>query len=247
MPRAEAVPIVCNAFRQTLSFRPALSPSYPQRAVGSGSCRHSDVMERPPADAETQSAARIRAAAIALFRQRGYHGATVRELASAVQMETASLYYHYPSKQDLLVDLIDRTMDRLIAGVQQSVADVQGAEARLRAALRFHVDFHTAHQDEAFVSHSELRALEPDNLRRIVAKRDRYEGLMRELLSAGVDEGVFSIADVRLLAKAVLMMCSGVSDWFGPDGRLSPADVARGYVEMVLRMVRAPSGERAAR
>jgi AcrR family transcriptional regulator len=189
----------------------------------------------------TASADRIRVAAIALFRERGYHGTSVRELAAAVQMEPASLYYHFPSKQDLLVDLFDRTMDDLIAGFEAAVAGVQGPEAQLVAVLRFHVRFHTDRQDEAYVSHSELRALEPANLERIVAKRDRYEQLLRGLLQAGVDAGRFEIADIRLLAKAVLMMCSGVSDWFGAGGRLSPDDIAGGYVDMVLRMVRAPA------
>lgn len=189
-------------------------------------------------------AERIRNAAIVLFRERGYHGTSVRDLAAAVQMEPASLYYHYPSKQDILVDLFDRTMDDMIAGVRHAVEGATGAEARLKAALRFHVVFHVERQDEAFVSHSELRALTPDNLRRIIAKRDRYERVMNELLSAGVKEGCFEIADVRLLSKAVLMMCSGVSDWFGPQGRLSGEMIAQGYVDMVLRMVAAPGAPR---
>lgn len=201
---------------------------------------------RDPVSDPADGAARIRTAAIALFRDRGYHGTSIRELATAVQMEPASLYYHFPSKQALLVELFDRTMDALIDGLQHSVVGWTGAEDRLSAALRFHVRFHTDHRDEAQVSHSELRALEPANLERIVAKRDRYERLMRDLLAAGVDEGCFEIADVRLLAKAVLMMCSGVSDWFEAGGRLSPADIAEGYVDMVLRMVAVP-GARDAR
>lgn len=201
---------------------------------------------RGQVDDAAAGAARIRAAAVALFRKRGYHGASMRELANAVQMEPASLYYHFPAKQALLVDLFDRTMDALIDGLRQSVAGHVGAEERLKAALRFHVRFHTDHRDEALVSHSELRALEPANLKRIVAKRDRYESLMRDLLTAGVDEGRFEIADVPLLAKAVLMMCSGVSDWFEAGGRLSPVDIAEGYLDMVMRMVAAP-GQRGVR
>ena len=46
----------------------------------------------------------------------------VRDLAQAVQMETASLYYHYPSKQDILVDLFNCTMHDMITGVEQAAA-----------------------------------------------------------------------------------------------------------------------------
>lgn len=184
-----------------------------------------------------ESAERIRQVALTLFRQRGFHGTSIRDLAQGVGMEPASLYYHYASKQDILADLIDRTMDALIAGIDRAVTGADGAQARLALALRFHLGFHVEFQTEAFISHSELRALTPGNLDRIVAKRDRYEATMRALLEAGVREGCFAIDDVALLCKAILMMCSGVSDWFGPHGRLSGESITQGYVDLVMRMV----------
>lgn len=182
-------------------------------------------------------AARIRDAAIALFRQRGYHGTSMRELASAVRMEPASLYYHYPSKQLILVDLLERTMADLLTGIDAAVAPLARPVDRLAAALRFHVDFHVARRDEACVSHSELRALTPENLQRVVVRRDQYEARLRALLEAGVADRSMSIGDIPLAAKAMLMMCSGVSDWFGPDGRLGGEAVAAHHVELALRMV----------
>lgn len=186
-------------------------------------------------------AERIRKAAIDLFRERGYHGTSVRDLAHAVEMETASLYYHYPSKQDILIDLFDHTMADLIAGVEAAVAGETGAVQRLRAAVRFHVAFHIARQDEAFISHSELRALDEVPLARTIAQRDRYEKFMRSLLRAGVKEGCFKIADIGITATAILMMCSGVSDWFQGRGRLSGSSIADHYAELVLRMVASPA------
>ena len=189
----------------------------------------------PPGGAE-----RIRKAAITLFRERGYHGTSVRDLARAVQMETASLYYHYPSKQDILIDLFNRIMEDMIVGVEQAVAAATGAEQRLRAAVRFHVGFHVARQDEAFISHSELRALSEEPLGRVILQRDRYEKFLRALLSAGVKEGCFEIADVGVTAAAILMMCSGVSDWFQRRGRLSGSSIAERYADLVVRMVASP-------
>ncbi len=194
---------------------------------------------RRPVHSEPGGAERIRQAATALFKLRGYHGTSMRELAQAARMEPASLYYHYPSKQLILVDLLDRTMNELIAGSAAAVAPHGGAVERLGAALRFHVGFHVVRRDEACVSHSELRALTPDNLRLIVVKRDSYEAQLCALLEAGVVASHFTIGDIRLTAKAVLMMCSGVSDWFGHGGRLGGDEIADRYVELVLQMVQA--------
>jgi AcrR family transcriptional regulator len=187
-------------------------------------------------------AERIRKAAIKLFRERGYHQTSVRDLARAVDMETASLYYHYPSKHEILIELIKGPMDDMLAGIEQAVAAEVGAAQRLRAAVRFHVGFHVARQSESFISHSELRAIDKEHVPALIAKRDRYEKFMRSLLDEGVEEGCFEIADVRIAATAILMMCSGVSDWFERRGRLSGAQVADHYADMVLRMVASPAG-----
>lgn len=188
---------------------------------------------------ERDGAARIRRAAIVLFRERGFHGTTVRQLAEAADMESASLYYHYPSKQSLLVDLFHHTMDALIQGVEQAIAGQIGAPQRLRAAVLFHVHFHIDRQDEAFISHSELRALIDPDRAAIIAKRDRYEGLFRGLLESGREESTFDFEDAALTSTAMLMMCSGVSEWFGRHGRLSAETVAGCYADMALRLVRA--------
>ena len=196
-----------------------------------------------PAD-RADASARIRKAAIALFKTRGYHGTPVRALARIVRIEAASLYYHFPSKQEILLDMFDRTMDDLIAGLAQATGGVAGTEDRLRAAVRFHVLFHTDRRDEAFVSHSELRSLTAANLRRIIDKRDRYEAMFRALLADGAAAGLFHIGDLRLATIAILTMCSCVADWFTPGGRLDADFVADRYEEMVLALVGRPSGHR---
>lgn len=112
----------------------------------------------PAADCE-DATERIRKAAITLFKERGYHGTPVRALASIVNIEAGSLYYHVRSKQQILFDNFARTMDDLLAGLRQAVDSEARPEARLRAGVRFHVLFHIERQSEAFISHAELRAL----------------------------------------------------------------------------------------
>jgi AcrR family transcriptional regulator len=184
------------------------------------------------------SSERIRGAGIFLFKTRAYHGTSVRALAQAVGIEAASVYHHFPSKQKILFDIFNRTMDDLLHGLELALSGATSYEERLRAAIRFHILFHVERQDEAFISHSELRSLTPSNRRRINVKRDRYEALFRAFLAAGKKAGSFEIADVRLTTIAILMMCSGVSDWFAKRGRLSGGAIADAYADMVLRLLR---------
>jgi AcrR family transcriptional regulator len=180
---------------------------------------------------------RIRKAAIALFRARGYHGTPVRVLARVVRLEAASLYYHFPSKQEILGVVFTRVMDDLLDGLRRATEGATRPEERLRAAVRYHVLFHIERQDEAFISHSELRSLTGPNVRRVIAKRDRYEAMFRALLVAGMKTRAFDIRDVRLMTISILTMCSGVADWFTRPGRLGAEAVADAYAEMVQRLV----------
>ena len=181
---------------------------------------------------------RIYDAAIALFAEKGFHGASVRDLAQAVGVEAASLYYHFPSKQDVLLAMFERFMDDMVDMLRAASVGPGTPTERLRDVVRRHVLFHVARAKEAFISHSELRSLTPANRSAIIAKRDLYEWMLRALLEAGVRDGSFEIADVQVTSTAILMMCSGVSDWFTEGGRLSPDAVAERYVDLVMRLVR---------
>jgi AcrR family transcriptional regulator len=180
---------------------------------------------------------RIRQAATMLFKTRGYHGTGVRALAAIVNLEPGSLYHHFPSKQHILFDNVASTVDAFLNGLRKILESEPSPEARLRAAVRFHVFRHIDRQNESFISHAELRSLSATNYRRILVKRDHYERLWRELLSTGVDAGVFQIADVALTTTAILTMCSCVADWFAPGGRLSAEEVTEYYIDVVLRLV----------
>ncbi len=187
----------------------------------------------PPA----AGADRIRRAAISLFRERGYHGTSMRTLAGRLRVEVPSLYYHFASKQDILFDILDGTVDDLRTGLGGVVAASENPAARLRAGVRFHILFHTHRRAEAFLSHSELRSLTPANLRRIVAKRDQYEQVFRDIVTAGVGAGVFHVPDIKLAVIAMLTMCTGVAAWFFEDGRLDADAIADFYADMIMRSV----------
>ena len=208
------------------------------------------MLKQPTTDDE-DAAERIRKAAIALFKTHGYHATPVRALAEVAKIEAGSIYYNFPSKQQILFDNFVRTMDMLLEALAQASETESTPEGRLRVAVRNHVLFHTRRQNEAFISHTEIRALSEQNREHILAKRDLYEDRFCELLQAGVDAGVFHIPDVRLTNIAILTMCSGVADWYLPAGRLDEESVAERYVEMVERLVgysgRAQSSSRKAR
>src|ERR1700757_974550 len=125
------------------------------RNFGSSNERSIVMSKLPRSPIQEDAAERIRKGAIALFKARGYHGTPVRALASIMKIEAGSLYYHFPSKQQILFATFVRTMDDLIDGLRRGGESADEPRARLLAAVRFHVLSHVERQNEAFISHTE--------------------------------------------------------------------------------------------
>lgn len=179
----------------------------------------------------------IRRAGCDLLFRYGYSGMTMREIAASLKIKAASLYYHFPSKQHILFDVMHATVSELLQGLRDIIGSVQEPEAQLQAAIHWHVLYHTQKREEAFVSHSELRFLEPENLRTILKLRREYERLFDAILKRGRRKGVFQIEEPSVIRNCILTMCTATAGWFSPQGPLSAEEVAsqiNGFVRAAL-------------
>lgn len=186
----------------------------------------------PRRGVETRDA--ICRAATDLFFKFGFHATTMKAIGQAAGVQAAAIYYWYPSKEALLVHLQDDFMLQLSQAVESAVAPHDRATHRLAAAVRAHVVFHALHQQEAFVTDSEIRALTPEPRQKLIQRRDAYEQLFYEMILAGVGEGDFNPIDPRVATYAILLQCTGVSLWFKSAGTMTPSEVADTHVDLVL-------------
>ena len=182
----------------------------------------------------------IRAVGCHLLFRHGYAGMTMRQIASRMRIKAASLYHHFPSKQHILFDLMQATASELLEGLRRIAQSGESAERQLDEAVRWHVLFHTQKREEAFVSHSELRSLEPENLEAILALRREYDRLFDGILQRGKRQGVFAIEDVSVVRNSILTMCTATGIWFSPEGRLTAEQVA----DQICNFVRAALAKR---
>ena len=186
---------------------------------------------------------RIIEAATNQFFERGYHGTSVKDLAAEAGVRSATLYYHFANKEEILVAIMGSTLTDLADVVQSATATRDGAVDQLRTAVTTHIRFHVDRHREVFLCDAELRALSPTNRAEIVAQRDRYETIYRGILRSGLATDVLEVPDVELVTRSLLAACSGVAFWFRPGGAMTVADVADAYAEIFLRALR-PSARR---
>ena len=178
---------------------------------------------------------KILAAAVQLFAEYGYHAATMRDIAQIAGIQSASIYYHYPSKQTLLVEIMETHMRKLNANLERIVSKPHEVQQRLYEAISNHILLHTTYKSEFFIIDTEIRALEGDNRGKILAMRDYYEDLIQGLLHEGMEQGVLCQTDVKISSYAIIAMCTEVAQWFRPSGRLNVQQVIEIYFQMITK------------
>ena len=177
-------------------------------------------------------------AALHAFAEHGYHGTTTRDLARRSGLSVPGVYHYYPSKQDILFDLMNVIIDELLT---RSRAALAGADpdprAQFDALVESMLRFHMYRRIGATVSTGELRSLEPDNRKRYVAKRDEQQRMLDEVILQGVRDGVFATSYPKDASRAIASLCVGVASWYRPDGSLPVEALLDRYLTIARSIV----------
>lgn len=180
----------------------------------------------------------IRRAALQLFAVQGYRATTMADIGELSGIRGPSIYRHYESKQQLLVEIVFTTMEDLLTAQADAIAGHDDPAEQLRLATEAHARYHAGHRHEATVGNREIRSVEePDNAK-LLGLRRRYEGGFRQIIQRGVDAGIFDVASPRLVSYAILDMGMGISIWYRQDGPHSEDEIIRDHGEMALRLCR---------
>ncbi|GGF76563.1 TetR family transcriptional regulator [Azorhizobium oxalatiphilum] len=180
-----------------------------------------------------RTAEAIRQAGVKLIYRHGYEAMSLRQLAAEVGLQSGSLYKYFDNKQSLLFDIVRDHMEDLQARVDEALAGCTTPTERLRAYVGFHLRYHMTRMAHVFIANMEIRSLEEAHRAEVVAMRRRYEGLLEEILRAGVAEGVFKVTEPRVSTYAIISMLTGICMWYRPEGRLSQDELVIIYTDLV--------------
>ena len=173
-------------------------------------------------------------AAAQIFSEKGYHAASMQDIARAVNLQKASLYHHVSGKQEILVELLDQAMDILIERISSVVFQPRPPEEKLRQAMQVYILSLIDQRDLAAVLLFEHRSLGADLKARHLPRRDRFEGLWRGLIQDGVTDGTFACDDPAQAARALLGVMNWTVTWYSVDGPLTGEEIADQYAGLFL-------------
>lgn len=188
-------------------------------------------MARQPTTADRRI--EILKSAAAAFRHRGYHGASVDEIASALEMTKGNLYYYFRNKEEILFACHDYSNDVLLALLADAQATDAGPEAKMRKLV---VSFIHLILDElrGTALTLDLQALSPALLKRVIAKRDRFDRGLREIIQEGIDAGVFLPGDPKMISFAIMGAVNWIPKWFDPAGPATSEQIGEAFADYLV-------------
>jgi AcrR family transcriptional regulator len=171
----------------------------------------------------------ILAAAAQLFGERGYEATTVRDIASAVNMLPGSMYYHFPSKEELLIAVHEEGVAAFEQALTEALAGKVDPWERFEAAAIAHIEVLTAGGTFAAVVSPEFARRNPEVQDRLISQRDGYEQRFIALVDA---LELASDVDRKMLRLHLFGALNWTTTWFRPNGRPA-SEIARDIVRVI--------------
>lgn len=183
--------------------------------------------QSPDYDKRRDSIVRV---AARLYARQGYNGASVADLAKACRSSKSLIYHYFPSKDDILYEVMADHLDDLVAAAREATQSGT-AETKLRALTLAFMQLYVGAQDSHKVLLNELDNLPPKPRAEVIGKQRRIIGAVEELIrEIRPETGPLALP----LTMLFFGMINWTHTWFRPHGRVSAESLAEMAVEVML-------------
>ena len=190
----------------------------------------------PPGSVPDGTRGRILEASVELFAASGFYGTSIRAIGARVGINSATLYAHYTSKEEILRDLVMIGVVELRRRMMDAAAGAASPAEKLSALVAAHVTAHASFPLLGIVTNDELHALSPEAAAPAIEMRRELADLVEDVLAEGVADGVFHLGDTRAAIQAIAGMGIHVATWFTADSLDSAEELGAKFAEFALRI-----------
>jgi AcrR family transcriptional regulator len=172
-------------------------------------------------------------AAAAVFRRRGYHGASIDQIAKALKMAPGNLYYYFRNKEEILYVCHDYSLGLILKelkDVEESSLPPDRQIHRLIVAF-VHLFIDVLHGTAWTL---EVEALSPPLRKKVVARRDRIDKGFRKILSDGMRAGLFADRDPALASFVIFGAINWIPRWYDPAGPATSHEIAQVFADYLV-------------
>ena len=176
----------------------------------------------------------IRAAA-AVFAEKGFHGASTRDIAERLGIRQGSLYYYFRSKEEALGEVCLYGIEDYVHRMEAIAASEQPFEAKLLATLTSHLSSYRE-RNEALKVYNDERLYLPEEKRKVLKQLgSAYRQMLEGIFEEGIREGAIRDSiDCHFAAQAVIGICNAWGDIIVRDHDLDIFDIIQKSADLLL-------------
>ena len=176
-----------------------------------------------------------------LFREKGYPSTSIRDIADAVNINSASLYYHFKNKEAILLEVMLYGVRVVHKAVQDILRRDKDLWMRVRDGLRTHLLISIEYQDFAAVHLQEMRHLRSEARAKVIAERDNYEKMWEDIIDEAVNAQLIKPGvDTRLLRLHGFGALNWIVTWYRPHGDYTPEEIIDAFLKNMRQGVFQP-------
>jgi AcrR family transcriptional regulator len=175
-----------------------------------------------------------------LFATTGYDGTSMRDIANACGISKSLLYHHFADKDEIFARITLGSLRELYSFVTARIPDDAPPSQRIRAFMTATAEYFQRYRWAWMASTSSFwNDPEARRQKERMMWRDRYEGLLRQMLQDAIEAGELRAVDVPTAGRLILSSLNWMHRWYKPDKGSSAVQIAESYFDMILNGLKA--------
>lgn len=169
-----------------------------------------------------------------LFREKGFSGTSMRDLAEHVGVEAASLYNHIQSKSEILQDICFRVANIFIEHLEKIESNKQHSIDKIKSILRFHIQHIVNNYEDVHVADREWKHLPEPYLSNYKVQRKNYRQRLAAIIEEGITKNEIKPIDAPTAVLIMLHAISGIESWHRSKQKISGEQLENNMVVILV-------------
>lgn len=170
-----------------------------------------------------------------LFKNKGFGGTSMRDLAGAIGIEAASIYYHIGSKDQILEKICFEVAHNYLTHLEQIEDEQQPFLEKFNSLIRFHIQMMIKNGAEVSVTNHDWKYLTRDKLAEFKELRKLYENRLETLIIKGIEAGELTNVNPSVALFTILSSLRWIEYWWKPQRGISAKELENNMITILLK------------
>lgn len=169
-----------------------------------------------------------------IINEKGYVGMTMRDLATRVGIEAASLYNHIQSKEQILNFICFKLADTYTSAMTEIEDSQESIPEKIQSLIQLHVKINAESATLASVMNDEWRHLSEPELSRFLNLRRSYEQRFLNIIEEGIDTNLLQCDDSKITLYTILSSMRWLQHWYNENRHISIETIQQNITNFLM-------------